>query len=102
MRCFALLALVLAAGACGGSSVAPGDGGPADAAPPRDGAAATDGGADAAVADAGADAACPAPVASAPAVLLADFEDGVIPSSDTLTTGFRGADVARGTIVHPG
>jgi hypothetical protein len=39
--------------------------------------------------------------ASAP-VPLADFDDGVIPSSDTLPLGFRGSDVARGTIVRPG
>jgi hypothetical protein len=45
---------------------------------------------------------CPSPVSSAPAVTLADFENGVIPDSDTMTEGFRGSDVANGTIIHPG
>lgn len=46
--------------------------------------------------------ACTAPVASAPAVTLADFESGVIPSSTTVAEGFRDTDVANGTIIRPG
>ena len=46
--------------------------------------------------------ACGAPVSSAPAVPLADFENGAVPSSDTGPKGFRGSDVARGTIITPG
>jgi hypothetical protein len=51
---------------------------------------------------ASAPGACSAPVASAPAVPLADFENGAIPSSDTGPKGFRSSDVARGTIITPG
>ncbi len=46
--------------------------------------------------------ACGAPVSSAPAISLADFESGAIPSSDTGPKGFRASDVARGTIIAPG
>jgi hypothetical protein len=45
---------------------------------------------------------CTAPVASAPAVPLADFESGVIPSSTTMAEGFRDADVSNATIIRPG
>ena len=46
--------------------------------------------------------ACAAPASNAASVLLADFESGTIPSSDSAAEGFRAADVARGTIVMPG
>ena len=36
------------------------------------------------------------------AIPLADFDDGTIPDSDTMPRGFRGSDVLRGTIIHPG
>ena len=45
---------------------------------------------------------CTSPVSNAPSVTLADFEGGVIPSSDTMAEGFRGSDVTNGTIIHPG
>jgi hypothetical protein len=47
-------------------------------------------------------AGCAAPVASSAAVPLADFESGIIPSSDTAPKGFRASDVARGTLITPG
>jgi hypothetical protein len=46
--------------------------------------------------------ACASPVSGAAAVKLADFESGAIPSSDTMTEGFRGSDVTNGVIIHPG
>jgi hypothetical protein len=47
--------------------------------------------------------ACANPVASAPAVTLADFENGAVPNSEAgATEGFRSSDVARATIVTPG
>ncbi|HVU49899.1 MAG TPA: hypothetical protein VHL80_04385, partial [Polyangia bacterium] len=60
------------------------------------------GGALAGAGGASASGACAAPVASAPAVPLADFEQGAIPTSDSAPKGFRGSDVARGTIIMPG
>jgi hypothetical protein len=66
------------------------------------GASGSAGGAIGGAGGAGAPGACAAPVASAPAVSLADFEGGAVPTSDTAPKGFRGSDVARGTIIMPG
>ena len=85
-----------AAGASGGASGAAGTNGVAGAS----GAAGMVGAAGAAGTPAAGP--CALPVASAPAVPLADFEAGAIPTSDAAPTGFRGSDVARGTIVTPG
>ncbi|MEI8254041.1 MAG: hypothetical protein WCJ30_00045 [Deltaproteobacteria bacterium] len=45
---------------------------------------------------------CPPPASVAPSVPLVDFESGAIPTSDTDPRGFRGGDVARGTVISPG
>ncbi|MFI5300091.1 MAG: hypothetical protein ACHREM_18545 [Polyangiales bacterium] len=101
--------LVTALAACSSSSTpsSQSDASTTDSGAQADLGSAVETGADAITGDAASttDAAagtCAAPVATAPSVLLADFESGAIPTSDSATEGFRGSDVARGTIVHPG
>lgn len=92
--CVAAAALV----ACSNKTTAATDGGASDGPmSSRDAALpGTDG-------SSGGPASCAAPVASAPAVVLASFDDGTIPNSEAgATEGFRAEDVTRGTIVSPG
>ncbi|MGH7437048.1 MAG: hypothetical protein ACRENE_15345, partial [Polyangiaceae bacterium] len=93
-----------------GSSGGASEGGSGDAAATADGAGSGDsasqgddgGEAGAEAGSEGGSSACASPVSSAPTVTLADFESGAIPSSDTMTEGFRGSDVTNAAIVHPG
>jgi hypothetical protein len=92
-----------ASGASGGAgSSAAGTMGAGGANAGAGGANAGAGGASAGAGGTPAPGACAAPVANAPAVPLADFEAGAVPTSDSAPKGFRGSDVARGTIIMPG
>jgi hypothetical protein len=103
-----LVGLPVAAG-CSGSSAAPGTGSDGSVGQDGDGSPQDASRGDALVTDAsaseeaeGGTSSCPAPGSIAPAVLLADFESGAVPSSDAMPRGFRGSDVANAAIVRPG